>query len=1044
MTIFAETVLVPFSGIQFVTYSFDLNRVSGFKPRFIERPFPDERTEAGIPWKLLQGWNELDPSGDPPNVEKAEDDAYDVTKTGALEVFLGKWVPVPYLRRRPGRGQNGEIDYDKGPTNWVRVLVTRDDAPHDDDGLWYKAVFAFDTNLADDITAAEDSAEDSPQADHTQLYTAPRIMDAANPCEFCFVSSMSRIGWFLSDPQALAGREEMEDFQLWVAEWLEELFDESLKLKNRGRAVAEGDKRHRLEHAARWIALLHLLHKTVNPGNVRFVDTVSEGRSLRPVEVDLILDVGNNRTCGMLIENYPNEDTVELNNSLILQLRDIEHPWKTYDEPFESHVALSQAWFGKDNFSRMSGRERAFFWPTMVRVGPEASRLKARRSGTESIVGMSSPKRYLWDVAQVNQPWRFPQSDYTSDGELPPIGRLARRYLNANGDVLSQLRKDKDLFAALYPKSRAADYSRPSQQLTYSRSSFYALMLTEVFFQAMVMINDPAVRAERRQSEAPRRLRRIVLTLPSALPIREQQIMKSRAESAIAFIWDIMQWTANPPPGLTRPSVLVSWDEASCVQLVWLYGEINRRFGGRIREYFEMVGKPRKRFTSNEPPAPDAVLEPSLRVASLDIGGGTTDLMITTYFQDEDRAIVPVQTFREGVRIAGDDITRSVIERCIIPAIERALVEHGVRDVRVLLRDLFNGDRANMAEQQKHSRRQFVLRVLVPAALGLMSRYEESGPDRYETVGSATLAQLIRNAETIPETVLRYVYGAFEKQVPAGLDLLSVPVPLDFRLLANAINETMDVVLDPMSEALAHFDCDYVLLSGRPTKLAAITEGLIDRLFIGPDRLLPMGQYRAGNWYPFRSKDNLSIGDPKSCAVVGGVLCSLAERSIVNFLVYTHLLQARSTTRYLGALELDGKLRDDNVLFTFDGIESGNPADSGKTFPVYTEAMIGYRQLPYERWITSPLYHLKLDDSRPPRPIRVTLVRDQVSELEDDESPDERARRLLIHEGTKEDIRIAEAIDNNGADVQRSVSISFRTFPLSVGDYWLDSGILMI
>ena len=520
--------------------------------------------------------------------------------------------------------------------------------------------------------------------------------------------------------------------------------------------------------------------------------------------------------------------------------------------------------------------------------------------------------------------------------------------------------------------------------------------------------------------------------------------MKSRAESAIAFIWDIMQWTDTPPPGVTRPSVLVSWDEASCVQLVWMYGEINRRFGGRIREYFELVGKARPRFKPNELPAPGASPEPSLRVASLDIGGGTTDLMITTYFQDEDRAIVPVQTFREGVRIAGDDITRAVIERCIIPPLERALTEHGVRDVRVLLRDLFNGDRANMAEQQKHSRRQFVLRVLVPAALGLMSRYEESGADRYEVIGSATLGQLIRGAEEIAASVLRYLYGPVEAQGLLGFDLLTVPVPLDFRLLANAIAETMDVVLDPMAEAIAHFDCDYVLLSGRPTKLSAITEGLVDRLFIGPDRLLPMGSYRAGNWYPFRSKDNTTIGDPKSCAVVGGVLCSLAERSIVNFLVYTHLLQARSTTRYLGALESDGKLLAEKVKFTFDDLNSTRPDATGKTLSIYTEAMLGYRQLPYDRWITSLLYHLKLDDSRPPPPIQVTLSRDQVTELEEDESAEQQARRLLVHEGSKEDLRIGEAIDKNGADVQRSVSLSFRTFPLGMADYWLDSGILMI
>jgi TonB family protein len=35
----------------------------------------------------------------------------------------GKWVPVPFLRVRPGRGRFGETEYDHGPTNWARVCV---------------------------------------------------------------------------------------------------------------------------------------------------------------------------------------------------------------------------------------------------------------------------------------------------------------------------------------------------------------------------------------------------------------------------------------------------------------------------------------------------------------------------------------------------------------------------------------------------------------------------------------------------------------------------------------------------------------------------------------------------------------------------------------------------------------------------------------------------------------------------------------------------------------------------------------------------------
>ncbi|PRX10057.1 UNVERIFIED_ORG: hypothetical protein BCL66_105243 [Martelella mediterranea] len=1029
----SEKTLVPNSGIQFIVYRFDLNAVNAFKLPFIERPYPAEQSAPDVPWRLLQAWNDIDPEDEPPNSEQSGDEAYDINKNQAIEAFIGQWVPVPYLRRLPGRDGHDNFNYEKGPSNWARLMIVADDENTDGEGLWYKAIFAIDTNIAfDDDEPAEDAG--------ITPYTSPRSMDVSNPCEFHFVSRMRRIGWFLSDPIRDEADGSFYDFQLWVAKWLEELFLAHKTEKAKGRQVS---LRYKLEHVARWIALLELLQRTIAPAHLRFVDTISPDSSVRPVDVDLILDVGNSRTCGMLIENYPNEDSVELNNSLILRLRDISEPWKTYDEPFESHVALSQASFGSEDRSRESGRARAFFWPSMVRVGPEAARIKAKEAGAESIVGMSSPKRYLWDVSAINQPWRFPRGDYSAENELPLIGRTARRFVNANGDVLSQVSKDGALFEALYPKARKTDYTRPARQLSYSRSSFYAFMLMELFAQALVMINDPEVRGERRQSETPRRLKRIILTLPTALPVREQQIMKMRAESAINFLWDIMGWTENPPPGVSRPIIQVSWDEASCVQMVWLYGEISRRFGGRIREYFTLAGKPRPRFSPDQPPAPDTSPTPSLRVASLDIGGGTTDLMVTTFFEEDDRAIVPVQTFREGVRIAGDDITQAVIERCIIPPIENALKQSGLADARTVMRDLFQGDRANMAEQMKHARRQFVLQVLLPAALGLMASYEESGTDRYETVETAQLGQLIRDPSRISPAVLNYANRALPAGLAEEFDLMAVEIPLDFARLANAVRETMEVVFNPISEALAHFDCDYVLLSGRPSKLPAVQEMLRDQLFIGPDRLLPMNRYRAGNWYPFRSRDNTSIGDPKSCAVVGGVLCALSERSIPNFMLYTHLLQTRSTTAYIGEVEKDMKLLDRSIMFSpSDDAKAGS--DREKTLKLYTESLIGYRQLPYERWVTSPLYHLRLDDTRPPRPIMVLVSRDQIEEMEDDESPDVRAQLLMRHEGTKEDLRIIDAMDANGADVQRSVSLTFRTFPLSQGDYWLDSGILTV
>ncbi|WP_171022218.1 virulence factor SrfB [Cohaesibacter sp. CAU 1516] len=601
---------------------------------------------------MLQGWNEEDPDGDPPHEEQGNDIGYGISKTAALEPFLGKWFPVPFLRRTEARSADGALNFALGPSNWARAMIVSGSEKSTEDGLWYKVIFAFDTALdLDEDDDGEKLEGHEEAAAEVRPYVAPRRSDVRKAQEFHFVASMSKIAWFLSNPQTSPQDDSVRDYQIWVANWIEELFEAFLEKKSKGK---RRERERFLEHIARWITLIQMIDKLVVPEPVRFVDTVSDDKTIRPVEADLVLDVGNSRTCGMLIENYPNEDAVELNNSLVLKLRDLQQPWITYDEPFESHVTLSQADFGPENLFRQSTRGDAFLWPTLVRVGPEAMRIKQKEPGSGSIIGMSAPKRYLWDVAAANQFWRFPHSDYGIDEGMPWIGRIARRRLNPNGDVLSHVQDDMRLYASLYPGTKKADFTRPSTKLSYSRSAFYGFMLSEIVYQAWVMINDPAVRAERRQSEAPRKLNRIILTLPTALPIQEQRIMKVRAESAVQLLWDIFEWEGNQPPGVHKPSVHVSWDEASCVQFVWLYGEASRCFRGHIQEFFEMTGKPRPRFEADELPTPGTPSEPSLRVACLDIGGGTTDLMITTFFQKEDRAILPVQTFRECVRIAGD------------------------------------------------------------------------------------------------------------------------------------------------------------------------------------------------------------------------------------------------------------------------------------------------------------------------------------------------------------------------------------------------------
>ena len=55
-------------------------------------------------------------------------------------------------------------------------------------------------------------------------------------------------------------------------------------------------------------------------------------------------------------------------------------------------------------------------------------------------------------------------------------------------------------------------------------------------------MNSPQQRGRRAHAETPRRLRRIVLTLPTGMPLAERLIFRKRAEAARDLVWMMMGW----------------------------------------------------------------------------------------------------------------------------------------------------------------------------------------------------------------------------------------------------------------------------------------------------------------------------------------------------------------------------------------------------------------------------------------------------------------------------------------------------------------------
>ena len=99
------------------------------------------------------------------------------------------------------------------------------------------------------------------------------------------------------------------------------------------------------------------------------------------------------------------------------------------------------------------------------------------------------------------------------------------------------------------------------------------------------------------------------------------------------------------------------YDEATAPVLLFLYGMIKHKFDGNPDLLFNLMGKPGtslNKTTHNR----------SLTIGSLDIGGGTTDLMICKYDYNynEITELIPDPLYWESFNLAGDDLLKEVIK----------------------------------------------------------------------------------------------------------------------------------------------------------------------------------------------------------------------------------------------------------------------------------------------------------------------------------------------------------------------------------------------
>lgn len=236
--------LVPHSGIQFI----DLRLKTSALPATVGKLIEEADAEDGPMLIPLNERSEFDGAELHPITGEQLAPSQSLWFSGyqALEPFIGTWIPLPFLRFL-GRGYEGELRFDSGPSNWVRLYIERPA-----NGLRaaeeLTAVLAIDANIDASIRIEQND------------YLAPKIDDVVFAPIFKLVTEAANLSEFLSDA------------------WFDSLAVASQGApvrKARSQPAKPDETPFALEHFARYISMLKVLGVSANVPQPQCIDVRS-------------------------------------------------------------------------------------------------------------------------------------------------------------------------------------------------------------------------------------------------------------------------------------------------------------------------------------------------------------------------------------------------------------------------------------------------------------------------------------------------------------------------------------------------------------------------------------------------------------------------------------------------------------------------------------------------------------------------------------------------------------------------------------------------
>lgn len=912
-------------------------------------------------------------------------------RINAFEMLLGKWLPMPMFEMMD---DDYTLNY---PLAWCRVKIERiSTQPNKKELERFRLIWAFDTELSNDGLSNL----------RPQFFEGESTSKKYSLCN-CAYEMFS----FLSV------KNDGDEFSAF-SDYIYELLGRPNNLNNR------------YEYIAYYIYLINFLRLSNAAPSV----TLHHNTDLSDLQVDLVLDIGNSRTCGVLFENG------DFTKAKLLKLRDLTYPDREYGESFDMRFVFRQADFGND----IVLPENVFRWHSFVRVGNEAKHLVYRSLEEDGLAALttnySSPKRYLWD----NKPFDGHWENLIKEDDSFTVKETKNIYIPKLSEMF-------DSFGNYIPAGQKGGYDIFADA-NYSRSSLMTFVLIEIFQQAMTQINSPEFRTHHGDKNRRRVLRNIILTCPTAMPKAEQIKLRKCAEEA----YDVLKRsiprlnTANIIPsssalkGVNGTPTVWNYDEASCCQLTYLYAEIAERYQGSIKKFFDLKGHVRQEDIEN------GLNEKTLTIGSVDIGAGTTDVMICSYRCKGDKVarLTPVPLYWDSFYLAGDDILRNLVQDLIlegkelsspntgtirsvllarimcssdedllqIPSVRTNHVyENMVNNIQMaldgeekkqqkrtltnnLMHDFFGNDSAGMSHKARRCRLDFNTQISVPIAQKYLELLRLKRPSKVYSFNELF-------DENKPAS---YLLDYFEEHFGFRFEELSWRFdPIE---VANVVKTTLEPLMKQLAIVLYEHHCDKIVLAGRPTSLDAITELFVKYLPVYPSELVRLNEYRVGKFFPTATGEGYFY-DQKAIVAVGAMVGNLAMTvGLPGFaLDFGKVIdKMKSTAQYIGEYDIHSRLVQRSVL---------TPSQMTVTIdiPVFP-ICLGCKQWNTPYYQARPLYKLYSNE----RSLKVTLSRDYLLD--------------------REAVTIDEVMNEQGESLSLDTVQIVQQSLVEDGKHWLDKG----